>query len=402
MKYLLLIGDGMADYALPELKWRTPLAAADTPGLDALAAAGGRLGMVRTIPRGARAASDTAFLSILGLDPRRAHPGRGPLEAVNLGITPAAGEVVFRVNLVTIDRERLADYSAGHIGDREAAGLIAALNDALAGPGLRFYAGKSYRNIMVLDGAATDWPSLVTTAPHDISGREIGPYLPSGPGAGRIREIIARAGAVLAGHPVNATRADLGENPANAIWPWGQGGPVDLPSFHGRYQRHGATVSAVDIVKGIGRAIGLAAPLVPGATGYLDTNYRGKVEAALAALEEVDFCILHIEATDETSHEGDLRLKLRAITEFDHRVVQPALAGLRERFPEHRVMVMADHVTSLKMKTHTPDPVPFLIAGHRVDGPGAPAFSEATATRARFFVPAGWTLLDLFFRPEIG
>ncbi|MFH0796095.1 MAG: cofactor-independent phosphoglycerate mutase [Candidatus Omnitrophota bacterium] len=403
MKYLLLIGDGMADYPIPDLEWKTPLETANTPNMDRLAQEKSILGMVRTIPKGVMPASDTAFLSILGCNPKDGHPGRGPLEAINLGINLKEGEVAFRVNLVTRDSGRMADYSAGHISDGEAAKLMAALNERFNPEGIFFYPGKSYRNVMVITKPPFDWRKIRTAAPHDISGRSVAENLPKeekGPCDFLIR-LMEDAGRILEIHPVNRTRIDLSENPANSIWLWGQGERANLPLFKERFGFDGVTVSAVDIVRGIGKAMGLQAPLVPGATGYLDTNYQGKIETTVSALKEVDFAILHIEAPDETSHSGEPKLKIKAINEFDLKIVGPAVSAAKSEFPELRIMIMADHITSLRTKTHTPDPVPFLITGSGVSGKGTDRFSEKTATATRLYLKEGWKILESFFKPTL-
>ena len=397
MKYLLIIGDGMADYPIPELGWKTPLEAAATPNLDSLAQKEAVLGMVRTIPRGVKAASDTAFLSIMGCDPRKYHPGRGPLEAINLGIDLQEREVAFRVNLVTLSENKMADYSAGHITDEEAATLINLLQENFSAEEIFFYPGKSYRNIMVFKKPVFDWRKLITVPPHDILDKAVTAYLPKGNGDKILLNLMERAGNLLSNHPINKTRVDLAENPANNIWPWGQGEKAQLPLFRERFKLEGVTISAVDIVKGIGKAVGLEAVSVPGATGYLDTNYQGKVDAAITALKKVDFAVLHIEAPDETSHSGETKLKIKAIMDFDRKVVGPAVSALQAEFPESRVMVMSDHITSLRQKTHTPDPVPFLIAGTGVNGKGASVFSEKQAAAGRLYVKEGWKIINLFF-----
>ncbi|MBU2495659.1 MAG: cofactor-independent phosphoglycerate mutase [Candidatus Omnitrophica bacterium] len=400
MKYLLIIGDGMADYPIPELNWKTPLEAASTPQMDSLARNQAILGMVRTIPRGVKAASDTAFLSILGCDPREYHPGRGPLEAINLGIDLQDKEVAFRVNLVTLSEKKMADYSAGHITDEEATTLITLLQKNFSSEGIFFYPGKSYRNIMVFKNPAFDWRKLITVPPHDILDKEVTAYLPRGDGDKILLNLMERAGELLSNHPINKTRVDLAENPANNIWPWGQGEKARLPLFRERFGGlKGVTVSEVDIVKGIGKAVGLEALSGTGWTGYLDTNYQGMVNAAIAALKTVDFAVLHIEAPDETSHSGETKLKIKAIIDFDRKVVGPAVSALQAEFPESRVMVMSDHITSLRQKTHTPDPVPFLIAGTGVHGKGAPVFSEKQAAASRIYVKEGWKIINFFFNP---
>ncbi len=397
MKYLLIIGDGMADYPIPELNWKTPLEVAPTPNMDMLAQQKGVLGMAKIIPRFVTPASDTAFLSIMGFNPRDHHPGRGPLEAINLGIDLKENEVAFRVNLVTIDDGKMADYSAGHIKTEEAAELLAFLQREIGLEGITFYPGKSYRNLMVLKEPVFDWRKLVTVPPHDIQGKPVADFLPRGEGEIFINSLIKRSARLLTNHPINKTRIDLGENPANSIWPWGQGGKALLPLFRKRFGMEGVVVSAVDIVKGIGMAAGLEIVNVPGATGYLDTNYEGKVCAAIEALNRVDFAILHIEAPDETSHMGDVKLKIKAISDFDRRVVGPAVTALREAYPESRVMITADHITSLRHKTHTPDPVPFLLFGTGVKGKGAPSFCEKQAAASRLYLKEGWKILNLFF-----
>jgi 2,3-bisphosphoglycerate-independent phosphoglycerate mutase len=364
-KYVILVGDGMADRPGDFPGGRTPLVTAPTPNLDLLAARG-ETGRVKTIPDDREPGSDVANMALLGYDPGKWYTGRAPLEAAAKGIDMAPGQVAYRCNLVHLEKGRggvLADdtvmgsYSAGHITTAEATEIILDLERILGRPGQRFYPGVSYRHLLMLDDGPLD---VYLTPPHDISGRPIGGHLPAGKGEDELLALMKAAAPILAEHPVNRKRAAEGKTTANSIWLWGQGTRPGMPAFREQYGLTGAVVSAVDLVKGIGRVIGLEIIDVPGATGWLDTNYTGKVTAALDALNRVDLVFLHVEAPDEAGHQGDAEAKVRAIADFDAQVVGPVLDGVRQH-PDWAVMALADHPTPLAIMTHSREPVPWAI-----------------------------------------
>lgn len=397
MKYVILQGDGMPDHPVPELGGKTPLEAASTPNLDEFAAKS-VFGLASTIPEELPPGSDVGNLSVLGYDPLLYYTGRSPLEAASMGVELGPTDVTYRCNLVTlglgIGSAVMEDYSAGHITTEEASELIGAVRDALSGDGFEFFPGISYRHLLLWHGG-TD--SINTTPPHDISGRDALSYLPSGEGAGKLIELIERSQEVLRDHPVNKKRASENKPPANSIWLWGPGRAPKMPSFMKLYGLTGAVISAVDLVKGIGIYAGLRVIDVPGATGYLDTNYEGKVSRALSALEEVDLVMVHIEATDETGHVGNPELKVQAVEDFDSKVVGPILEGLRERFLEHKVLILSDHPTPLDIRTHINEPVPFGIFDSAEPGikDSKLVYTEKAAARTGVFVNEGWKLVGM-------
>jgi len=361
MKYVVLIGDGMADYPIEEKGGKTPLELAATPFMDMLAQKGA-LGLVHTIPDGMDPGSDVANLAAMGYDPRKYYSGRAPIEAASIGVSLADTDIAFRCNLVTLAEKDgglcMDDYSAGHIATAEAAGIIAGLKKALDSPDITFYPGVSYRHLMVWKNGIDQ---MKTTPPHDISGRRIDGYLPSGEGSERVRQLMEKSRAVLPGLAINRERVSRGDSPVSSIWLWGQGRALKIPRFADLYGISGSVISAVDLVKGLGICAGLASIDVPGATGYLDTNYAGKVAAALQALESGDFVYVHVEAPDEASHKGSFTEKIQAIEDFDARIVGPMIEGLEERFQAFKVLILPDHPTPLCTKTHASDPVPFIM-----------------------------------------
>lgn len=376
MKYLCIIPDGLADEPLEELGGRTPMEAAETPCLDRWAA-GGEVGLARNVPEGFPPGSDVAIMAICGLDPRRCYTGRAPIEAAALGIDLRPDEVAYRCNLVTVEDGVMRDFSAGHITSEEGAELIEALN-AADGEG-KFYAGVSYRNICVLPDDLAD---ADCTPPHDLTGKAV--VVPHGPAALKLIEIMERSRAILARHPVNKSRIERGIPPATQVWLWGQGKTPQLESFAGRYGMTGALITAVDLVRGLGVLTGLEVVEVPGATGYYDTNYRGKGEYALQALERHPFCLVHVEATDEAGHEGSAARKIEAFEAIDEKIVGTIQDGLGGE--DYRVLVLPDHPTPVRIKTHTQDPVPFLIYDSNresASGRGGefPSFSERGASK---------------------
>lgn len=389
MKYVLVIPDGFADRPVPALKGRTPIEAANTPAMDGLARAG-RVGLSANIPAGRDSGSDVACMSLLGYDPARYHTGRAPLEAVSIGVELAEGEVAFRANLCTVAEGVMVDYSAGHIKSREAAVLMDSLRETLAGEPVRLYAGTSYRNLLVTP--RTECSRARTTPPHDITGGTVDDHLPAGPGSDLLRGIMARAAPVLARHEINEVRLSLGENPANALWLWGGGTRPRLERFAERYGVSGAMISAVDLLRSLGMLMGFEVLKVPGATGYLDTDYRAKGEHACRALETHDLVVVHIEAPDEAGHGGRVLEKVKSLERIDAEIVAPlaALAGSRG---DVRIMVAADHATPLSVKTHTSEPVPFLLWGPGFAPNGAAVFNERAARDTALLEKEGWRLM---------
>jgi len=387
MKYVVFLGDGMGDYAYEALDGRTPLQAARTPHMDWLAARGA-LGLVRTIPAGMPPGSDVGNLSALGYDPRRYYTGRAPIEAASMGLDLGPRDVAVRCNLVRLaERDGqtvMADYSAGHIDSREAHALIERLQRELGTDSLRFHPGVSYRHILAWkDGIAVE----DCTPPHDILGQPIDDYLPKGEGSDLLCDLMHRS-------------RDLLDHPkANSIWLWGCGVMPQLPAFSERFGVSGAVISAVDLVKGLGVLAGLEVLEVEGATGYLDTNYAGKVAAALEVLQERDFVYVHVEAPDETGHEGRLEKKIQALEEFDARIVGPILEAC-PRFGPHAALLLPDHYTPVRVRTHTPEPVPFAL--YRSDAPQARArgFNEVEAAETGLVLDEGHCLMARFLGRE--
>ena len=403
MKYAVLVGDGMADYPVREMGNRTPLEVARTPHLDLLAREGAG-GLVRTVPRRMEPGSDVANLSIMGVDPARCYTGRGPLEAVSMGIPLADDDYAFRCNLVTVSDDTMVDYSGGHISSVEGRVLIELLGKKFAGRGVRFYPGVSYRNLMVAPGHlfGEGEEPLRCVPPHDITGKPFGPHLPSGSGSRLLRELMQASRLILSQEPVNRVKIDLGENPANMIWLWGGGQKPKIGTLASDRGVRGAVISAVDLVKGIGRCLGLAVIDVPGATGYYDTDYSAKAAAALTALRETDFVLVHVEAADEAGHNGDCSEKVRAIENFDAKVVGPVREGLWASGEPFRMLVLPDHATPLSLRTHVADPVPFLLFGSGIAPDRMAAFSEKAARDGSFSVEEGWRLMDTLFAPPPG
>jgi len=373
MKYLILVGDGMGDLPLAELQGRTPLEAADTPAMDFLCRHG-ELFRTRTIPEGYPPGSDVANLSLLGYRPEECYTGRAPLEAASLGVELGENEIACRCNLVTLDRSSgreviMRDYSAGHITTEEARILVETLERELGNEKIRFHAGVGYRHLLVFRG---DLGDLATVPPHDYTGRDVGPFRERYLAIPELAELLPRAEAILADHPVNRQRLAVGKNPANSIWLWGEGRPPVMETIPTRYGISGALISAVDLLKGLGVCAGLDIIRVEGATGYLDTNYQGKAEAALKALVDHDLVFVHVEAPDEAGHQGLLREKIRAIEDFDQRIVGPIHQGLARLpgRPDFRLVVAMDHFTPISLRTHTALPVPTLLFDSRKTGPG--------------------------------
>ncbi len=389
----------MADHPLDELGGRTPIEAAATPAMDRLVMQG-LTGQYCPIPEGMPPGSDIGNLSLFGYDPCATFSGRAPIEAANQGITLAADEVAFRCNLVTLADGQMRDFTSGHITTEEARAIIATLNETLAQQfPVAFNTGVSYRHLAVLSNsaAASDDALVATqcTPPHDITGQAYPGYLPSGEASPLLRSIMDRSQEVLADHPVNRNRIARGLSPATSIWLWGQGRAPKMARYAELYGKTGAVVSAVDLVKGIGVCAGLQVLNVPGATGWLDTDYAGKVSAALGALETLDVAFIHVEAPDETAHQGRIDLKMQAIADFDNHVVAPCLewAGRRR---DTRVLVAPDHFTLISTKTHAGGPCPFALCGPGVPVGEQSAYSEGIAATSGILIRDGHRLVRAF------
>ncbi len=396
MKYIIVVPDGAADYPLEALGGKTPLEVADIPYIDSLAKKG-ILGRVKTIPKGFVPSSDVANLSLLGYDPNRYYSGRGPLEAANLGVELGQDDLAFRCNLITEGEGKLFDYSAGHVTNKEAKVLIEDINKKLGKKDIEFFFGTSYRNLMVIrDGKKLGLDKLKYHAPHDIMGKSISKYLPRGKNSDVLVELMKGSQEILQTHEINKVRIDLGESPANMIWLWGCGGSPTMPSFKEQFGISGAVISAVDLIKGIGKIIGLRVLNVEGANGYYDTNYLGKARAALGALESHDFAFIHIEATDEAGHNQDLRMKIACLERIDKMVVGTIVEELGGQ--DFRILITPDHPTPIAKRTHTDEPVPFLISGSDVTADSFSTYSEVEAQNSSLYFDTGESLMKYFLQ----
>lgn len=376
MKYLILVGDGMGDEPIEELGGRTPLEAADTPVMDSLCSRG-ELFFNQTVPEGYPPGSDVANLSLMGYDPTDFYTGRAPLEAAAMGITIAPDETAFRCNMVNLefkdDQVGMVDFTAGHISTEEAAKLIAALNDENTDERFRFHNGVSYRHILMVKG---DYPEMEPVPPHDYIGKDVTPPFHRYFQDPNWKKLYEKSLQVLKSHPVNEERIRSGKKPANSIWLWGEGKLPQVSSYAEAFGLTGSMISAVDLLKGLGVVAGLSVINVEGATGYLDTNYAGKANAALDALSHQDFVFVHVEAPDEAGHQGLVPEKIQAIEDFDSKIVGPIIRGLEEKDGPFRVVVTMDHMTPISIQTHTSDPVPTLLYDSRKNSGCGRNFSE--------------------------
>jgi 2,3-bisphosphoglycerate-independent phosphoglycerate mutase len=404
MKYIILVGDGMAGKPLKKLGFKTCLQKAHTPNMDWLATAG-QVGLARTVPHGYEPGSDVANLSILGYSPAKYYSGRAPIEAEYRGIKLGDKDVAFRCNLVTLDfpktggKEKavMQDYSAGHITTKESSILIKDINKKLGSREIIFYPGMSYRHLMVWKNGRD---KLQCTPPHDITGKTITAYMPSGQGSDVINSLIQRSTEILLANKVNQNRIKNKINPANSIWLWGQGKRIPLPSFKSTHGLKGAMISAVDLTKGLGIGAGFDIINVKGATGYIDTNYIGKARAALRALKDHDILYVHVEAPDEAGHNGKVNDKLQAIEDFDEKVVGTILKSAGT-YGEHSILLMPDHFTPISVRTHTKEPVPFVIYRSTMDrkakGSKVRKYSESISRMKDILVfEEGHKLMDYF------
>ena len=398
MKYIVLLGDGMSDKKLEELGGKTPLQVAKTPNMDFMASRG-RLGLARTVPEGLPPGSDVANLSVFGYDPCTCYTGRSPLEAASIGVELGPDDVAFRVNLVNLQphggKIYMQDYSAGHISNEEGKELLKSLQHELGNEEFQFYPGVGYRHLMVWRGGED---GMTVTPPHDITGQEIAEYLPRGKGADRLIYLMNSSQMVLYNHPQYKKRAAENKLPANSVWFWGHGKAPKMESYRERFGLSGAVISAVDLIKGIGVYAGLEIVNVEGATGYVNTNYRGKADAALEALDRVDYVYLHVEAPDEASHSGNLKDRITAIERFDELVVGPVLEGIK-KFGEFRILCMPDHPTPVKLMTHTAAPVPFIIySGEMEERQSQAGYDEDSAKATGLYVDNGFKLMETMMK----
>ncbi len=397
-KFIILLGDGMADFPVPALGNKTPLVAANTPAMDTIAQSG-ICGLFNPIPEGLPAGSDVGNLSCFGYDPTKTYTGRSPIEAASRHIELGPNDIALRCNLVTISKnETMESFTADHISSEEGAAIVQTLNEKIKSHSVRFHNGVGYRHLGILTvepESLNEFEAIQCTPPHNIAEQPIAEYLPQGPRSSVFIELMNESRAILADHPINQERIAAGKLPATSIWLWGQGRMPTLVPYKERFGLTGSVVSAVDIVKGVGTLAGLDILDVPGATGYLDTNYEGKLTAALESLSERDFTYIHIEAPDETAHEGRADLKVQAIEDFDARIVQPCLNYLQDH-PHTRILVCPDHITAIQSKAHEDGPVPFAMCGVGIEPNDVSTYSEASALASNINVDPGYTLIQQF------
>ncbi len=395
MKYLVVLGDGMADQPIQEIGRRTPLMQAATPAMDALARKS-EVGLAHTIPQGMKPGSDTANLAVLGYDPKKYYTGRSPLEALSIGVPMKDTDIAIRCNIVTVsddglpyEEKTIIDHSAGEISTRDAAVLMEAIQRELNSDIYQYYVGTSYRHLTVWDGGEV----VELTPPHDVLGQTIGQYLPED---AKLREMMERSYEILNSHPLNVEREKRGLNKANSLWFWGAGTKPALDSFEGKYGKKGAMISAVDLLKGIAVGVKMHNIEVPGANGTLETNWEGKADAAAKALLEdgYDFVYIHMEAPDEMGHQGSLEKKIKAIEYLDGRVLGPLVERLDQSGEDYRLLLMPDHPTPIACRTHTSDPVPYLLYDSRKDGEFSGLYNEEDARKSGIRVEQGYTLMS--------
>lgn len=399
MKYIIVLGDGMADEPIEALGNKTPLQAASKPSIDWVAAHG-RNGMLATVPSGFAPGSEIANLSVLGYDVPKVFEGRGSLEAASMGVRIEDGEMAMRCNLITIEDGRIKNHSAGHISNGEAAELIAFLQKELGGGDVDFFPGVSYRHLLKFKGGSK---RIATTPPHDVPGALYKDVLVKATDAEgertarRLNDLIERSQALLADHPVNLARKAAGKDPANSIWPWSPGYRPKMETLMQRYGiGSGVVISAVDLIKGIGVYAGLESIDVEGATGLYNTNYEGKAQAAIEALRTHDFVFLHIEASDEAGHEGDVDLKIKTIEYLDHRIVKPILEAVSTWDEPVSIAILPDHPTPCATRTHTSKPIPFTIYRTNEPGDDVQGFDEFAAQKGSYGNLSGDQFMERF------
>lgn len=398
MKYIVVLGDGMSDEPIESLGGKTPLAYAKTPVMDTLSKKS-ELGLVQTIPEGMKPGSDTANLAVMGYDPRIYYSGRSPLEALSIGVPMKDTDIALRCNIVTISEDEVSfeektiiDHSSGEISTEDCAILLEAVKKELEGKGYHFYVGTSYRHCLIWENGQV----VELTPPHDVLTQAIGQYLPEDR---TLREMMKKSHDILKNHPINVERKKQGLNPANCCWFWGAGTRPALKNFQEKTGKKGIVISAVDLLKGIAVGAGMSAPAVEGANGGLHTNYEGKVSRLLQALceEDYDFAYLHIEAPDEMGHQGSVERKIQAIEYLDERVLGPLTSTLEKNGVDYRLLVLPDHPTPVRVRTHTSDSVPYFLYDSTEPGEYSWAYNEEEAKKSGNFVAEGYTLIDKLF-----
>ena len=397
MKYAIIIPDGCADEPQDSLGGRTPLEAANVPAMDAVAAAG-VVGRSNNVPEALPPGSDVANLSLLGYDPMAHFTGRAPLEAAAQGIELGPDDWAVRCNLVTIEDQVMRDFTADHITSAEAAELLATAQEELGSQRLQFYPGVSYRNLLILRASGDPVPfsrDTRTTPPHDLTDKSVLDDYPRGPGSGLLNRLMSESVALFADHPVNVARREQGRLPATNVWLWGLGSTPKLKPFAECYGKQGAMITAVDLLRGLAELLGWRRIEVPGATGYTDTDYAAKGRYAVEALKDVDLVCVHVEATDEASHEGDLEAKVKALEEIDRHIVAPVHEALKAQGP-YRILVSPDHPTPLRTKTHSHGDVPWAIAGSDIKPDAATTYDDPTAGKSDLAFAEGWRLMSYF------
>ena len=392
-KYAIIIPDGAADEPLEQFAGETVLEAAEIPNMDKISTEG-RQGLIHTIPDGMEPGSDVAQMCLLGYDPRKYYSGRAPIEAVARNIKLSLEDWVFRCNLVTIADGRMADHSAGHISTVEAGNLIKELAGQLGSEKIIFHTGVSYRHLLVFKGIDFD---VQTYPPHDYIGQAVEKILPRGKGADLLIDLMARSQQLFTGHDINRVRRDLGENQVSSIWLWGQGKKAQMELFRKRFGLKGAAITAVDLVRGLAKLIGFDLIDVPGATGFIDTNFQGKADAAIEALKKYDIVFVHIEAPDEAGHSGNVDMKKKAVELIDKNIVGPVLDEL-QKYESWRILVMPDHPTPARTGAHSAEPVPFAMAGDSISGILHTSFGETNAAKSGFRIDNGFELMEYFLK----
>ncbi|MDY6037847.1 MAG: cofactor-independent phosphoglycerate mutase [Eubacterium sp.] len=402
MKYLIVVPDGSADDEVASLGGKTPLEVSNIPNINELAQKS-IVGMVRTIPPGIAPGSDAANLGLMGYDARTDLAGRSPLEVISIGIEMEPSDVAFRANFITVKGDckyedmTIINHDAGCISSEESDKLIRALNEEFESERIKYYTGTQYRHCLLVHGGRTDY---VTVPPHDHLDKRVGDWLPQGEDADFLIDMMRRSYDIMNEHPVNRRRREQGMPPANSLWIWGQGKRPNLMDFGEKYGVKGSVISAIDLIRGIAMYAGLGTVIVPGATGSLDTNYEGKAEAALNLFDSGnDFVYVHVEGPDESSHAGSLEDKIKCIENIDSRIVKPIVEGLRERGEEFRVLIAPDHRTPLAIRTHSSDPVPFVLydSRHELKRDESKAFNEHSAAATGVYVDEAFKLTDIFF-----
>ena len=399
MKYIVVLGDGMADYPVDELGGKTPLECAQKPNIDYLASHG-EVGLVKNVPENLAPGSDVANLAAMGYDPQKYYSGRSPLEAVSVGVDMKDTDIIFRCNLVTVtdeekyENKKIIDHSADEITTEEARELIESVNKAFANDKFTFYPGVSYRHIMVWDKGPYDF---TLTPPHDILERKVADYMPKGEGSEYIYDMMVKSYDILNNHPVNTAREKRGLKKANSIWIWGEGKKPLLSDFKEKYGLKGAVISAVDLIKGIGMCAGLDVIEVEGATGNINTNFDGKAKACLKALDDgCDYVYIHMEAPDECGHRHEVENKVKSIELIDEKVVGRIRKVLDEKGTDYRMLVLPDHPTPLCLRTHTRDAVPYIIYDSTKDVSGVKTYTEETAKESGIVINEGYKLITRF------